>query len=86
MDSYDILVVSLSVLLGIFLILSIVIAVMTYRLIKTLHEIVQKGGTVVDHVEEIGQAFARDAGMVGLLRLFLKFLIISSKDKDKEKQ
>lgn len=81
MDAFQILVIILSVFLGIFLILSIVIAVHTLRLIRSLREVATKGGAIVDRVEEIGETFAKNAGAVGLLRLLMKFVTSATKQK-----
>ena len=48
MDAFQILVIILSVFLGIFLVLSIVIAVQTLKLIRSLQEVAAKGGAIVD--------------------------------------
>jgi hypothetical protein len=73
MDAYNILVIVLSTLLGIFLILSIIAAVMVVRLIKTLRLIVAKGEQLVDAAEEIGNAFRKNAGAAALIRMVLSF-------------
>ncbi|MGB4799939.1 MAG: hypothetical protein WBP03_00235 [Candidatus Saccharimonadales bacterium] len=79
MNTYDILVIVLSVLLGIFLILSVVIAVLVYKLVRSLREIASKGGELVDRVEEVGQTFAKNAGAVSLLKMLMKFIATANK-------
>lgn len=81
MDAFEILVIILSVFLAIFLILSIAIAVLTLKLVKSLREVATKGGAIVDRVEEIGETFAKNAGAVGMLRLLMKFVTTASKHK-----
>lgn len=81
MDAFEILVIILSVFLGIFLILSIVIAVQTLKLIRALQEVAAKGGAIVDRVEEIGETFAKNAGAAGLLRLLMNFVTSATKRK-----
>ena len=81
MDAFEILVIILSVFLAIFLILSIAIAVLTLKLVKSLREVATKGGAIVDRVEEIGETFAKNAGAVGMLRLLMKFITTASKHK-----
>jgi hypothetical protein len=81
MDAFEILVIILSVFLGIFLILSIVIAVQTLKLIRSLQEVAAKGGAIVDRVEEIGETFAKNAGAAGLLRLLMNFVTSATKRK-----
>ncbi|QQS69597.1 hypothetical protein IPP75_00390 [Candidatus Saccharibacteria bacterium] len=81
MDAFEILVIILSVFLAIFLLLSIAIAVLTLKLVKSLREVATKGGAIVDRVEEIGETFAKNAGAVGLLRMLMKFVTTASKHK-----
>ena len=81
MDAFQILVIILSVFLGIFLILSIVIAVQALKLIRSLQEVAAKGGAIVDRVEEIGETFAKNAGAAGLLRLLMNFVTSATKRK-----
>ncbi len=81
MDAFEILVIILSVFLGIFLVLSIVIAVQTLKLIRSLQEVAAKGGAIVDRVEEIGETFAKNAGAAGLLRLLMNFVTSATKRK-----
>jgi hypothetical protein len=81
MDAFEILVIILSVFLGIFLILSIVIAVQALKLIRSLQEVAAKGGAIVDRVEEIGETFAKNAGAAGLLRLLMNFVTSATKRK-----
>jgi biopolymer transport protein ExbB/TolQ len=74
MDTYNILVIVLSVLLGIFLILSIVVVVAILRLVKSLKLIVAKGEQLVDAAEEIGSAFKKNAGAAALVKMLLSFV------------
>ena len=74
MDAFQILVIVLSVLLGIFLIVSIIAVVMVLRLIKALRLIVLKGEQLVDAAEEIGNTFRRNAGGVALIKMLLSFI------------
>lgn len=74
MDAFEILVVVLSVLLGIFLTLSIVVVVIVLRLVKTLRTIVEKGERVVDAAEEIGTTLRKNAGAAVLLKMMMKFV------------
>lgn len=84
MDAFEILVVVLSTLLGIFLILAIIIAVLVYKLVKSLREVAEKGGEMVDRVEEIGQTFVKNAGAVGLLKMLVKFIATANKVKGRK--
>ena len=84
MDAFEILVVVLSTLLGIFLLLAIIIAVLVYKLVKSLREVAEKGGEMVDRVEEIGQTFVKNAGAVGLLKMLVKFIATANKVKGRK--
>lgn len=79
MDAFQILVIVLSVMLAILLTISIVVTVHIYKLVKSLREVATKGGAIVDRVEEIGEAFAKNAGAVGLLKMLVKFVAKAKK-------
>lgn len=74
MDSYDILVIILSVTLAIFLILAIIATSMVIKLLKSLQQIATKGEQLVDTAEEIGNTIRRNAGATALLKLLLSFI------------
>lgn len=79
MDAFEILVIVLSVLLGIFLIISIVVAVLAYKLVKSLREVASKGGQIVDRAEEIGHAFVKNAGAASMVKMIIKYIAKSRK-------
>ncbi|PID99268.1 hypothetical protein CSA80_00665 [Candidatus Saccharibacteria bacterium] len=79
MDAFQILVIILSVFLGIFLVLAIVVCVMAYKLIKSLREIADRGGALIDRAEKISQALAKDAGAAGLVKKLVKYIVKSRK-------
>lgn len=79
--TFDILVIVLSCLLAIFLIISIISAVLVYKLVKALRQIVAKGEHLVDSAEELGETLRRNAGAVGILRLVMKFVGSMNKSK-----
>jgi hypothetical protein len=72
--AFDILVIVLSCLLGIFLILSIITAVLILKLVKALREIVAKGEQLVDSAEAIGETLRRNAGAVNVVKLLMSFM------------
>ena len=72
--TFDILVIVLSSLLGIFLIISIITAVLIYKLVKALRGVVAKGEHLVDSAEQIGETLRKNAGAVSLLKMVLKFV------------
>ncbi len=79
--TFDVLVIVLSSLLGIFLILSIVAIALVLKLLKTLRQVVAKGEHFVDSAEELSEAFKRNAGAVGLIRVIMKFMATINKMK-----
>lgn len=79
MTSYDILVIILSIVLIIFLTLSIICIVMVMKLVSALRGIAAKGEHLVDTAEEIGETFKRNAGAVGLLKLLMNVINKSKK-------
>lgn len=81
--TFDILVITLSCLLGIFLIISIVAAVSVLKLLKSLRQIVAKGEQLVDSAEAIGETLRRHAGAAGLVQMLLKFVSSMGNKKDK---
>ncbi|MCA9328039.1 hypothetical protein KDA14_05915 [Candidatus Saccharibacteria bacterium] len=85
MDAYEILVVVLSVLLGIFLTLSIIVVVFVLRLVQTLRTIVEKGERVVDAAEEIGSTLRKNAGAAVLIKMLMKFVANMNKSGKSKK-
>lgn len=81
--AYNILVITLSCLLGIFLILSIVVVIMILRLVAALRQIVAKGEQIVDNAEAISETFRNNAGAVGIVRVLMQ--LIRTADKYKRK-
>jgi len=72
--AFDIIVIILSCLLGIFLILSIIAAVLILRLVAALRRIVSKGEQIVDNAEAIGETLRKHAGAVTIVRAFSELL------------
>jgi cell division septal protein FtsQ len=81
--AFDILVIVLSCLLGIFLILSIIAISLVLKLMKSLRQIVARGEQLVDSAEEIGETLRRNAGAAGLMRMLLTFVANISNAKGK---
>lgn len=82
--AFDILVIALGSLLGIFLILSIIAISMVLKLIKSLRQVVAKGEQFVDSAEQIGETLRANAGAVGIVRQLLKFVNMMSNAKSKK--
>lgn len=72
--AFNILVIALSSLLGIFLILSIIAIALLLKLIKSLRQIVAKGEMLVDSAEALGETIKRNAGAVGIVRMLMSFV------------
>jgi cell division septal protein FtsQ len=72
--AFNILVISLSILLGIFLILSVVGVVLVIKLISSLRYIASKGEQLVDNAEELADTLRRNAGAVSIMKLVMKFV------------
>jgi hypothetical protein len=72
--AFDVLVIVLSSLLGIFLILSIIVAIFVMRLVAAMKRIVAKGEQVVDSAEAAAELFKKAAGPLGLLKTLSNIL------------
>jgi len=66
MDSYDILVIVLSITLGILLILTIVFIAVLIKLVNQLRSISKKAEEIVDDVESVSGFFKKAAGPVAV--------------------
>lgn len=82
MTSYDILVIILSTFLALFLALAITATILIIKLLNTLRAVAAKGehivDTAADSVDEVTEAFRRNANAVNILKIFSNFV---SKDK-----
>jgi len=81
--TFDILVIVLSVLLALFLILSIIAISLVLKLLSSLRQIVAKGEQLVDSAEQLGETLRANAGAVGIVRMLLKFVSSVSNMKGK---
>lgn len=66
MDSFDVLVIILSVALFILLLIAIAIGIATYKLLKKLREISEKAEEIVDDVETVSGFFRKSAAPVAI--------------------
>jgi len=82
--AFNILVISLSCLLGIFLILSIIVVILIMRLVAALRQIVAKGEQLVDSAEAISETLKRNAGAVSIVRVLMN--VIGSKGNTKHRK
>lgn len=83
-QAFNILVIMLSTLLAIFLIISIITAVIIYRLVKSVKQIVDKGEHLVSSAEEISEVFRRNATAAGLIQLLVR-QVAKAANKSKRK-
>ncbi len=74
MDAFEILVLILSILLGIFLVLSIVVVSMAVALVRALRQMVTKGEQLVDAAEKLSETLKRNAGATVILKTLLSFV------------
>ena len=82
--AFDILVITLSCLLGIFLILAIITAVVILRLVAALRAIVAKGEQLVDSAEAIGETLRQHAGAVSVAKVLMHFVGTMSNKRRKD--
>lgn len=82
--AFEILVIALSCLLGIFLILSIIISVLALKVVSAVKRVVAKGEQVVDSAEAAAEMFKKAAGPLGVLRTLTNIIETVTKHKRKE--
>jgi hypothetical protein len=82
----QILVIFLSTALAILLVLSIIIAAMVIRLLKTLRLIADKAERLVESAEAVGSVFKNAAGPLGVFRFLhgLMDTVRAKQDNDKK--
>lgn len=69
MDSFDILVIVLSITLAIFLVVSIFLVTALIRLVKKVNVIVDKAEEIVDDVEAVSAFFKRNTASMAITGL-----------------
>lgn len=72
--TFDVLVIVLSCLLGLFLILAIAAVVAIVKLVHSLRHIVAKGEQFVDSAEALSDTLRRNAGAAQLVRMLFKLV------------
>jgi len=73
-DAYNILVIGLGCLLALYLIVSIVTAILLLKLVLALRKVVAKGEELIDSAEAIGETLRRNAGAVSIVRVLMHFM------------
>ncbi|HEX7368389.1 MAG TPA: hypothetical protein VF261_01905 [Candidatus Saccharimonadales bacterium] len=79
--TFDVLVIVLSCLLGLFLILSIIVAALAWKVVHSIRRIVEKGEQVVDSAEAAAEMFRKAAGPLGAVRTLLNVVESVAKRK-----
>ena len=69
MDSYDILVVMLSVTLAVFLLLGIIFMIYLIKIARRVHEIAEKARSAADTMESAAKFFEKTAGPAAFTRV-----------------
>ena len=81
--TFDILVIILSVLLAIYLTLSIIAIVAIYRLVQAARRVVAKGEHMVESAEEAAAIFKNFAGPMTTFKAFANIIEAITKHKKK---
>lgn len=83
LDSYDILVIILSITLAVFLVLAIISMIYVIRITKQISNITDKAGKVVDNIEAVGKA-ATSNGPMSFISGIITSVIENSMNEDKK--
>ncbi len=84
MNSFDILVIILSITLAILLVLAIVLMVALIKLVNKLREIGRKAEEVMDDVEAVSSFFRKSAGPVAITGMLSNIVSKVTELKDKK--
>ena len=86
-DSYDILVIILSVTLAIFLVMSIIFLTYAIRAVKDVSEMTKKAGSVVNSIEAVGRAATSNgpASFIGSIVTSVVEKALTGGEKEEEK-
>jgi len=79
--AFDVLVITLASLLGIFLILSIILVSFILKLVASIKRIVAKGEQVIDSAEAAAEVFKHAAGPLGVLKMVTNIVDTVTKHK-----
>lgn len=77
--SEQILVIFLSTALAVLLVLSIIVAVLAIKLLKSVRRITEKAEHIVDNVEHVGETFKNAAGPLALFKVLSNLAKVVSK-------
>ncbi len=67
--SQEILVVILATALAVLLVISIVIAILAYKVLKAIRRITEKAEHIVESAEHVGEAFSNATGSLALFKV-----------------
>lgn len=79
--TFDILVIVLSSLLGIFLLLAITATVLVIKVVGSIKRVVAKGEQVVESAEAAAELFRKTAGPIGAIRSLVNVIETIAKHK-----
>lgn len=79
--TFDVLVIILSSLLGLFLILSVIVAIMVLKITSSIRRLVARGEQVIDSAEAATALFRKASGPLGLLRMVTSVVEAVTKHK-----
>lgn len=74
MDSYDILVIILSVTLAIFLILAIILTVIMIKIMKKVDRVTDQAEVVANNIAEASKTVKQFAGPTAIVQMFAKLI------------
>lgn len=83
LDSFDILVIILSLTLAVFLVLAIMLVLYLIRVTKQISNITEKASKTADHIEAIGRA-ASNAGPLSFISNIVSTVMEKSMDDEGE--
>lgn len=85
-DSYDILVIILSITLAVFLVLAIILITYLIKAAKDVRQITKKAGSVVNSIEAVGKAATSNGPASFISGIIASVIESSRKGEEKEDQ
>ncbi len=85
MDSYDILVIILSVALAVLITLAIVFMVFMIKIVRGVNHLTERAQNIIENVETASKVFEKSAGPVAVSRIVANIIDMFREDKGKKK-
>lgn len=85
MDAYEVLVIVLSITFAVFLILAIIVAIYTIKLLKSLRRSAEKAEVVINDIVDTSWSIRHSLEPLKLIKMFIK-LFTSIKDSTKQRR